>query len=288
MSGAAMQAQETRSLEDWVAFLSRAEIPVLKQTARDLAALHEDSENLGARNVAAIIARDPMMTAKLLRYLQQHKHRKQEHEVVQVEQALLMLGVEAFFSKIPPQPLVDEVLRGQMEALVQLLHVVHRSHRASSYAFDWAVRLRDLHFEEVRVAALLHDLAEMLMWCFAPAEMLKIHAMQQQNRTLRSHVAQEEVLGFALEDLQLALAHAWSLPKLLLTLMDDECAQQPRVRNVVLAVNLARHSTNGWDDAALPDDYKGIGELLGMKPEDVMVIVEAEAGIVCDVNKPHP
>jgi HD-like signal output (HDOD) protein len=283
-----MQAQETGSLEGWVAFLSRAEIPVLKQTARDLAALHEGSKNLGARNVAAIIARDPMMTAKLLRYLQQHKHRSQEHEVVQVEQALLMLGVEAFFSKIPPQPLVDEVLRGQMAALVQLLHVVHRSHRASSYAFDWAVRLRDLHFEEVRIAALLHDLAEMLMWCFAPAKMLKIHTMQQQDRTLRSHVAQEEVLGFALEDLQLALARAWSLPKLLLTLMDDECAQQPRVRNVVLAVNLARHSTNGWDDAALPDDYKGIGELLGMKPEDVMVIVEAEAGIVCDVNKPHP
>jgi hypothetical protein len=69
--------------------------------------------------------------------------------------------------------------------------------------------------------------------------------------------------------------------------MDDENAQNPRVKNVVLAVNLARHSANGWDDAALPDDYKDIGELLRMSAEQVMVMVGADAGIVCDLNKPH-
>lgn len=284
----AMQPQEIKGLSGWEAFLSRADIPVLKQTARDLAVLHEDAENLSARGVTEIISHDPMMTIKLLRYLQQHKHRRQEHEVMEVEHALLMLGVEAFFSRIPPKPLMEEVLQGQMAALVSLLRVVHRSHRASAYAYDWAVRMRDMHYEEVRIAALLHDLAEMLMWCFAPADMLKIRVMQQQDKTLRSRAAQEAVLGFALEDLQLALARKWSLPKLLLTLMDDECAQQPRVRNVVLAVNLARHSANGWDDAALPDDYRDIGALLGMKPEDVMVIVGSEAGTMCDVDKPHP
>jgi HD-like signal output (HDOD) protein len=288
MAEDAMQPQEIKSLEDWVAFLSQAEIPVLKQTARDLTALHEDAENISARGVAQAIARDPMMTVKLLRYLQHNKHSKQVHEVLEVEQALLMMGVEGFFRKLPPEPLMDEMLRGHMAALVCLLRVVHRSHRASAYAFDWAVRLRDLHFEEVRIAALLHDLAEMLMWCFAPAEMLKIYAMQQQDKTLRSNDAQEQVLGFPLVALQLALAREWGLPKLLLTLMDDECAEQVRVRNVILAVNLARHSANGWDDAALPDDYKDIGELLGMEPEDVMVVIGVEEGIVCDVDKPHP
>lgn len=283
-----MHPQEIKSLEDWVAFLSQAEIPVLKQTARELAALHEDAENISARDVALAIARDPMMTVKLLRHLQHFKHRSQEHEVVEVEQALLMMGVEGFFSKLPAKPLVDELLRGHMSALVCLLRVVHRSQRASAYAFDWAVRLRDLHFEEVRIAALLHDLAEMLMWCFAPSEMLKIHAMQQHDKNLRSQDVQEQVLGFPLFALQLALAREWSLPQLLLTLMDDECAAQPRVKNVILAVNLARHSANGLDDAALPDDYKGIGELLGMEAEDVMVVIGVEEGVVCALDKPHP
>ena len=282
-----MQQQETKSLEEWVEFLTQAGIPVLKQTARDLKTLHEKSEDISARAVAKVIEGDPMMTVKLIRYLQSHKHRKQEHEVVEIEQALLMLGVEGFFRNLPPEPLVDVMLRGHMEALVCLLRVVHRSHRASAYAYDWAVRLRDMHYEEVRIAALLHDLAEVLMWCFAPGEMLKIRAQQLSDKTLRSQAVQEQVLGFPLDALQTALAREWGLPSLLLTLMDSESAENQRVRNVVLAVNLARHSANGWDDAALPDDYKDIGVLLGMEPEDIMLMVGGEAGVVCDLSKPH-
>lgn len=279
--------QEIKGLNQWVSFLSHADIPVLKQTARELAELLEDQNRLSARGVAQAIAPDPMMTVKLLRYLQEHKRRSQESEVVLVEQALIMLGVEAFFHKIPAAPLVQDVMKGHTEALVHLLHVIHRSHRASEFAFDWAVRLSDLHYEEVRIAALLHDLAEMLMWCFAPQEMIKINTMQHQDKTLRSRAVQEQVLGFALLDLQKQLVKEWVLPELLLTLMDDEQSNHQRVRNVVLAVNLARHSAHGWDDAALPDDYTEIAALLRVKPEQVMVMVGADAGIVCDIDKPH-
>lgn len=280
--------QDIKGLEQWVDFLSRADIPVLKQTARELTALHQDENRLSARGAAQIIVVDPMMTVKLLRFLQAHKHRRQEHEVVLVEQALIMLGVESFYNKIPPQPLVQEVMQGELAALVQLLHVIHRSHRASEYAFDWAVRLSDLHYEEVRIAALLHDLAEMLMWCFASKQMLEIRAMQQQDKTLRTRAAQEQVFGFSLFDMQKRLVKEWSLPELLLTLMDDANSNHQRVRNVVLAVNLARHSANGWDDAALPDDYTEIATLLRMTPEQVMVMLGVDAGTICDLAKPHP
>jgi HD-like signal output (HDOD) protein len=282
-----MQQQNVKGLEGWVDFLTSADIPVLKQTTRDLAALHQDQNKLSARGVALAIAVDPMMTVKLLRYLQQHKRSSQTNEVTQVEQALIMLGVEAFFTKIPAQPTVQDVLKGQMDALVHLLHRVHRARRASEYAYDWAVRLSDLHYEEVRIAALLHDLGEMLMWCFAPQEMLKIRTIQHLDKSLRSRAAQEQVFGFALADLQKALVQKWDLPELLLILMDDENATQPRVRNVELAVNLARHSSNGWDDAALPDDYKDIGELLRIPEDQVVVMIGADAGIVCDLSKPH-
>lgn len=283
-----MQQPSDKSLAGWVDFFSRTELPVLKQTARDLSAVREDVNKLSARAVAQIIAVDPMLTVKVLRYLQQHKHRSQVHEVVQVEQVLIMMGVDAFFEKIPPQPLVQELMQGQTEALVHLLRVIHRAHRASNYAFDWAVRLSDLRYEEVRIAALLHDLAEMLMWCYAPQEMLKICVMQAHDKTLRTRTAQESVFGFSLFELQHELVKAWELPQLLLTLMDDNSANHPRVRNVVLAVNLARHSANGWDDAALPDDYKDIAELLRMTAEQVELMIGVDAGILCDPNKPHP
>lgn len=278
---------EANGLEHWVSILTRADLPVLKQTARDLAMLRADDKRLNAHSVAEVIARDPIMTVKLLRYLQRHKGRAQTTEVVQVEQALLMLGLEPFFNNVAPQPLVEEMLKNHVVALAPMLRVVHRSHRASEYARDWAVQLRDLHYEEVRVATLLHDIAEILMWCFAPGMMLEIRDIQQKDKTLRSHSAQEQVLGFALVELQKELAAQWSLPKLLLMLMTDSVTKQPRERNVELAVKLARHSANGWDDAALPDDYKDIGELLRMPAAQVMAMVATDAGTACDISKPH-
>lgn len=279
--------RDSNALQNWVALLSQSELPVLKQTARDLTALKADDKRLNAHAVAQVIAHDPIMTVKLLRYLQRNKRITQTTEVMQIEQALLMLGLEPFFNKVAPQPTVEELLKSHVIALPPLLRVVHRSHRASEYAMDWAVQLHDMHFEEVRIAALLHDIAEILLWCFAPTEMLLIREMQQQDKALRSRAVQDQVLGFAIVDLQKALAESWQLPSLLLDLMDDGHAHQSRVKNVVLAVNLARHSANGWDDAALPDDYRDIGELLRIPALDVMAMVAADAGQACDIAKPH-
>jgi HD-like signal output (HDOD) protein len=265
-----------RKLSDWVNFLTRAEIPVLKQTARNLEILTKDEQNLNARSYAGVVKNDPLMTVKLMRYMQGHKHRCQEHDVMEAEQIAMMLGLEAMLKKIPPKPLAEEVLGySNMNALVHLLKTAHRSNVAASYAYDWAIRLHDLHFADIRLAALLHDIAEMLMWCFAPVEMLKIRQLQKQNKTLRSAAVQEKILGFTLNQLQHELAVRWKLPELLITLMDDEHARSQRVRNVILAVNLARHSANGWDDAALPDDYEEISKLLHLQACDVMTIVGA-------------
>ncbi|WP_394807303.1 HDOD domain-containing protein [Nitrosomonas sp.] len=271
-----MLQPKQRSLSEWVNFLTTTEIPVLKQTSRNLESLKQDEQHMCARSIAHVVKYDPLMTVKLLRYLQQHKHRSQEHDVVEVEQMIMILGLETTLNKVSAKPLVEEVLgRDNMGALVYLLKTTHRANIASSYAFDWAVRLHDLHFEEIRIAALLHDIAEMLMWCFAPNEMLKIKHLQKSDKTMRSVTAQESIFGFSLNQLQLELAVKWRLPKLLITLMDDNCSNLQRVRNVALAVNLARHSANGWSDAALPDDYEGIAKLLHLQPGDIMTIVGA-------------
>lgn len=267
--------QQTQDLAGWVALLSNAELPVLKQTARELERMRADEDNLNARSVARVVTSDPMMTVKLLRYLQVHKRSSQMQELVQVEQAIMMMGFNTFFREIQPTPLVEDVLHGHLGALVHLLHTVRRAQRAAHYAFDWALLLHDLHAEEVRVAALLTYLSEMLMWCFNPSSMLQIRTMQDADKTLRSAAVQEQVLGFKGIDLQQALATEWLLPALLLNLMDPAHAQNFRVRNVMLALNLARHSANGWDDAALPDDYRDIAALLRIEPEKVMAIVGA-------------
>ena len=274
-----MSQDKPRKLSEWVGFLTAAEIPVLKQTARSLSKLQQDAQHMNARIFAQIVKNDPLMMVKLLRYMQSHKHFAQKHDVFEVEQIALMLGLETTLEQVPAQPLVEEILTqsGNTSALVYLLKTSHRANIASTYAFDWAIRLHDLHYEEIRIAAFLHDIAEILMWCFSPKEMLQIKQLQIKDKSMRSAAAQQSVLGFTLNQLQLELAVKWKLPELLIALTDDSNQNQQRVRNVILAVNLARHSANGWDDAALPDDYEEIAQLLHLKAIEVMTIVGASA-----------
>lgn len=266
-------AQQQRTLDGWLAFLGAAEIPVLRHTARELERLHADETHFTARAVADVVTDDPMMTLKLLRHLQRHKLRRQEYELIDVKQVLLMMGLDAFLRDVPATPLAEEALHGHLDALVYLLQTVRRAQRAAYYAYDWALRLHDLHAEEVYVSALLTHVSEMLMWCFNPGPMQEIHNLQRADAALRSAEAQRQVLGFSGVELQRRLTLDWGLPELLQNLTDPALARSSRVRNVTLAVNLARHSAQGWDDAALPDDYRAIGELLRMDPEEVQRLV---------------
>jgi hypothetical protein len=57
---------------------------------------------------------------------------------------------------------------------------------------------------------------------------------------------------------------AWHLPALLVQISADHASQRAQVRNVQLAIRLARHSAIGWDNAALPDDIDEIAALLNL------------------------
>lgn len=263
----------TRDISACIDFIRKAEIPVLKHTAREIARLKEDEDNLSARAISSAVLNDPMMVFKVLTFSQKHKGKKQLQDLVQADQAILMMGTSSFFLNLQPKVLVEDILKSNLPALMHLLRLVRRAHQAAHFAADWATHLADLHAEEVRTAALLHDLAEMLMWCFAPDKMNAIYAMQHADKTLRSVAVQQDVLGFRLQDLQKELVEIFQLPPLLSKLMQDNASSEQRVRNVILAVNLARHSANGWDDAALPDDYSDIAALLRMDIDRVMRIV---------------
>jgi len=269
------EARANRTVNDWVAFFEQADIPVLRQTARELAVLREREDETGARDITRVVINDPLMMFKVLTYANNHRSRHQLQDLVQVEQAIIMMGTSTFFDQIPTVPHVEDVLDHHVAALVDLLKLMIRAHRAGYFAADFASHLMDLHAEELRVAASLYDFAEMLMWIFNPEAMGEIRKRQAADKTLRSRVVQQEVLGFRVVELQAELVRVFNLPSLLTDLMDEQRAHLPRVRNVQLAVNLARHSADGWDNAALPDDYKDISQLLHVDVERVMHIVGA-------------
>lgn len=257
-------------LNAWVLYFSQADLPVLKRTAQQLAALRENEDKIGGREIAQVALQDPLLTLKVLAYIESRRRRSQTADITTIDRAVMMLGIAPFFSNFETLTPVEAQLQAHPTALLGLLRVITRARRAAQYARDWAILRHDHDVEEVTVAALLHDVAEILLWCFAPELALRIRELKIHKPGLRSQVAQRAVLGVSLHDLQLALARAWHLPQLLVTLMDDKFAANMRVRTVTCAVNLARHSANGWDDPALPDDFAAVEELLHVSHEALM------------------
>jgi HD-like signal output (HDOD) protein len=257
-------------LEAWVQFYDQADVPILRRTINELNALRDNAVRTNARSLATVILHDPLLTLRVLAYIEEHRRKSQNADITTIERALMMIGVEPFFRDFNALPVLEDQLKNHPKALLGVLKVINRSRKASVWAREWAVIRHDLDVDEITVAALLHDASEILMWCFAPTLALEVKELQTRDRTLRSATAQSAVYGIRLNDLQLALARAWRLPQLLTTLIDRNHAEHPRVRNVTLAIDLARHSANGWDDAALPDDYQAIEELLHINHETLM------------------
>ncbi|WP_301101177.1 HDOD domain-containing protein [Propionivibrio sp.] len=275
-----MLSQPPQDLKAWVLFFSNAEMPILRQTARRLEEARQDMDKISGRDIANIVLQDPLMAVRVLAYIQPFRGKHLRSDITTIANAVMMLGIEPFFSRFETPVTIEAMLKNEPQALLGVLQVIRRIQRASNYAYDWAVERHDMNVEEVALAALLHDLAEILLWCFAPKLAIEIRDRQQADKTLRSASAQKQVLGFPLFDLQLALCDVWHLPDLLNALMDDANAHLPRVQNVTLAVNLARHSTSDWSDPALPDDLSAIEKLLHIKRESLLSRLNIPAEIL--------
>lgn len=257
-------------IDSWVLFFSNNSLPVLRVTQRRLDEMRANLDRVDARELARVILQDPIMTVRVLAYIQPMRGRALQHDITTIASAVMMAGIEPFFNRFSELLTIEEQLQGEdRHALLGILQIIRRAQRAADYAQEWAIWRHDINMEEIRIAALLHDLAEILVWCSAPKLGLDILARQQAQPTLRSADAQTQVLGFAFQEIQMALCRVWHLPELLQHLINDDNSERARVRNVLLAVRLARHSAHGWEDAALPDDYKDIGHLLNITPEAV-------------------
>ena len=258
--------QPLPDLARWTTFFRDAEIPVLPATAQALEDLRANEDEVDANLIGETLAGDPLMTLKVMAHAARHRSSRLVTDPETVTAALLLMGIGPFFHAFGPQRTVQQHLADVPQALAGLEAVLQRAERAAHFALGFAVHRRDPDAAVVHQAALLNDLAEILLWCHAPRLALQIRERQLADPTLRSRTVQRELLNIELADLQQALMRAWRLPELLIRIADERHAEHPSVRSVVLAIRLARHSARGWDNAAIPDDVRDIGALLNLGP----------------------
>ncbi len=260
------------TLAAWVGCFDPARLPVLAETAEMLEALRAREDAVDARLLAEVVSADPLLTLKLLAHVAALRRSRdsdgeERSDTETVTAALVLLGIGPFFRAFGRQDSVEDALADEPDALAGFRAVLRRSHRAANFAIGFAAHRLDHDAPVIHGAALLHDFGELLLWLHAPALAVAIARAQSADATLRSACVQREVLHIELADLQHALMQSWHLPALLVQISDDRHADTAQVRNVLLAIRVARHSSGGWDNPALPDDVAEIADLLQMGNE---------------------
>jgi HD-like signal output (HDOD) protein len=251
-------------LQAWTAHVLAAPMPVLDHTAELLEGYRANEDAVDAHLLAETISADPLMSLKLMAHVATVRSSRSTTDPETVTAALVMLGITPFFRAFGRQTTVDQHLDGHPDALQGFYRVLRRAHRSAAFALAFAVHRMDHDAPVIHAAALLHDFAELLLWLHAPTLALQIAEHQRLDPTLRSAQVQRELLNIELQDLQQSLMRAWRLPELLVQINDERHAETAQVRNVLLAVRLARHTARGWDNAALSDDVRDVAALLNL------------------------
>jgi HD-like signal output (HDOD) protein len=261
-------------LAAWMRALQDAELPVLADTAAALHELRDNEDAADANMLGELIAADPLMTLKVMSHVARHRPERRVTDPETVTAAIVLMGITPFFRAFETLTTAEDWLADDPDALEGLRSVIARGHRAARFALAFAVHRIDPETAVIHQAALLHDFAEMLLWCHAPALAKAIRSAQAATPGLRSVTAQQAALNIDLGELQQALMQHWRLPDLLTRLADDRHAENVSVKTVALAVRLARHSAVSWDNPALADDVAELSKLLVLSSDATLHLLQ--------------
>jgi HD-like signal output (HDOD) protein len=192
-------------LKSWVRHFSEQEIPVLSFTLERMRGMQSQLDDIGVRDVAHLIRHDPLLSLRLVRYLESHRHASQVTDVTRLDRILLMIGVGGFFRLFGRALTLENKLANQPAALEGCRRVCGRAHFAAKIAELIGTRRHDLDPEEVATATLLHNTAEILLWTEAPELSTRIAELLARNPGMRSRDAQQQVLGITLHELHMEL-----------------------------------------------------------------------------------
>ncbi|WP_428605658.1 HDOD domain-containing protein [Sedimenticola sp.] len=268
-----------KALTDWIERLSPLTLPAMALTRQRVMQLL-DSPNTTHADLQRILSRDPGFTLAIFRLFSTLPQPPRE-PVTNLAHAIALLGIEPTTQADRQLPNLEKQLKNA--ARTALYDCYSRAGHAAWYAYRWGHDLRLSNPEEMAIAALLHELGEMMLWTHAEQQMQQITALIK--RGMNASTAEETILGFNLQQLSLQLAQRWNLPPLVALSLQPVGAFQMRSLAVMLAAALARASRDGWHSDQT-DELIGLAATLnGLEPDRGRAYIhELTAGVARNLS----
>jgi len=253
-------------LAEWQTFLIDKPLPILMRTKLDVQDLIDQPQLSITQYVGPIIF-DACFSASIFKHVNTQRVEAGRNPLTTLENALSHLGQSAFQSFLNQTPIFEELnlpprsTQGYMRTMGQACH-------ASQQAKRWGEQRNAAQFEEVLLAALLQNITELMLWCYADKTMLEIeHACYVEKQGYEP--AANRVLGCGMRELAVALAENWNLPEMVEDGLRSKLDNFTLATGAALASELARVVDVNWYGKEAVNLIEKIAKYKGKKEGEV-------------------
>ncbi|MCK5386966.1 MAG: HDOD domain-containing protein [Gammaproteobacteria bacterium] len=269
----------SENLDDWIERISENELPIFKYTVNAINDVVSKDE-ASTSDLSRIILRDANLTARVLRLANSATYNITGSTISTVSRAIVYLGFNLVRDISMSLAIIDALLSGKTKE--HALKLMAQSFHAAVQARDFAEQRGDDASEEIFIAALLRCVGEITFWCVAGEEGEKIIELMEQ-RGFSAEMAQQEVLGFTLDQLTVGLTCDWHLSDLLHSAINKPQMDNPRIQDIVYALKLSEVSKESWNSKDTLLIAHKIAEHIDVKKDDVLVLLRKNADKAAEV-----
>lgn len=269
----------SENLDNWIQRISENELPIFKYTVN---AINDvvSKDATSTSDLSRIILRDANLTARVLRLANSPTYNITGSTISTVSRAIVYLGFNLVRDVSMSLAIIDALLSGK--AKEHALKLMAESFHAAVQARDFAERRGDDASEEIFIAALLRYVGEITFWCVAGEEGDRIIELMEQ-RGFSEKMAQQEVLGFTLDQLTVGLTQDWQLSDLLHSAINKPSMDNPRIKDIVLALQLSEKSKHSWNSKDTLSVAEHIAKHIEVDKTKVMNVLHENANKAAEV-----
>lgn len=269
----------SENLENWVERINENEVPIFKHTVHAINDVVSNDET-STSDLSGIILRDANLTARVLRVANSATYNVTGATISTISRAIVFLGFNLVRDISMSLAIIDAML--SRKAREHALKLMAKSFHAGVQARDFAERRGDDGAEEIFIAALLRYVGEITFWCVAGDEGDQILTLIEE-RGFSEKEAQQEVLGFTLDQLTVGLTRDWQLSDLLHSAINKPKMDNPRIKDIVNALEFAETVEKGWKAKETLSVAGNIAKHIGVDERQTMDILNANAKSAAEI-----